>query len=201
MDPYQRIRELEAALQAAKEEIQQLGRDCVSGLLGRRAFEQHLQGMFQHRRRGTDQNLGIIMCDIDHFKQVNDTYGHRVGDEVIAQVARIIQACTRTTDIAARYGGEEFVCILVQTSIAGLAVMAERIRRTVEQARVNGLPPVTISVGFALQSETDEDGWALVERADKSLYRAKAQGRNRVEGETLTDYEVKMLTEIERVRE
>jgi diguanylate cyclase (GGDEF)-like protein len=200
MDPFERIRELETLLARAKEEIATLGRDCISGLLGRRAFEEHLSGMFKHRRRGSDHRaLGIIMVDIDHFKNVNDTHGHRVGDEVIAQVARLIQDCSRSTDIVARYGGEEFVSILVQAGQAGLAIMADRIRRTVEEDRIEGLPRVTVSVGFALQQESDESGWAVVERADKALYRAKHLGRNRVEGEYLTNDEVKMLVEIDQL--
>ena len=199
MDPFKRIEELELQLDAAHEEIAKLGVDCVSGLLTRGGFEKHLEGRFRSNRRN-ESPMGIIMCDIDLFKEVNDTHGHRVGDDVITRVATTIQACTRTTDIVARYGGEEFVCILVNADHAGLALLSERIRRMIENISVPGLPKVTVSVGFALQNETDASGWDIVERADKALYGAKANGRNRVEHSTLGDSEVKMICEIERVR-
>ena len=199
MDPFKRIQELELLVDAQLEEIAKLGQDCVSGLLTRGGFEKHLMGMFRQNRRH-DRPMGIIMCDIDLFKQVNDTHGHRVGDEVINRVATTIQACTRASDIVARYGGEEFVCILVNTDHAGLALLSERIRRMIEIMQVPDLPDVTLSVGFALQNETDASGWGIVERADKSLYVAKANGRNRVEGDVMGDPEVKLIMEIERHR-
>jgi len=122
------------------------------------------------------------------------------GDEVIAEVAKVVRGCTRTTDIVARYGGEEFVCVLVQTDVVGLSVLGERIRRSVEQLEVPDCPKVTISVGFALQNNSDTSGWDIVERADKALYHAKQKGRNRVESEDLGHDEIALIEEIERLR-
>lgn len=197
--PYETIGRLERELKEAQAQIETLGRDCVSGLLTRGNFEKHLEGMFRQHRRN-DRPLGIIMMDIDHFKAVNDAHGHRVGDEVITQVSSAVRGCTRTTDIVARYGGEEFVCVLVQTGIAGLAILSERIRRSVEQLEVPGCPKVTISVGFALQDERDGSGWDVVERADKALYQAKHLGRNRVEHETLSNEEIVLVERIDQGR-
>ena len=197
-NPFKEVRELRRKLVAAEAEIAQLARDCVSGLLGRSPFEKRLEGMFGSTRRNDDQPIAIIMCDIDHFKAVNDTHGHRVGDEVINRVATAIQACTRTTDVVARYGGEEFVCVLVNTDRAGVALLSDRIRSTVERLDEVGLPPVTISVGYALQNTADSSGWDIVKRADKALYRAKNSGRNRVEGEIMGNSEIKLLVRCDR---
>ena len=194
------IKELEMELAVARLEIKELAKDAVSGLVGRNAFETHLDGMFSQHRRD-DRPIGILMADIDHFKGVNDGHGHRIGDAVLNRVGLAIKVCTRSSDIVARYGGDELVCILVNTDQAGLAILAERIRLSVEGAEEEGLPKVTISVGFALQNRTDTSGWSIVERADQALYRAKNGGRNRTEGEVLSHAEVQMLEEIESTRE
>lgn len=187
MDPRYRkyIYELEQKLEAAHREIDKLRHDTVSGLLGRQGFEDSLEALF-HLRRSDDGLLGVIMCDIDDFKSVNDEYGHHVGDDIIGQVAGKIAGCVRTSDVAARYGGEEFVCVVARADVVGLAILAERLRRAVEEMDTPGNPKVTISVGFALQKpEEDRSAWAIVERADAALYRAKQAGRNRVEHEPL----------------
>lgn len=199
LDPYAQIQELKEELTEAQHQIVELSRDCVSGLLTRGSFEKHLLGVFEQNRHD-DRPFGIIMVDIDHFKAVNDEHGHRVGDEVIYQVARAIGGCTRTTDIVARYGGEEFVCLLVQTDLAGLAILSERLRQSVEALAIKGCPRVTISVGFALQNEGDPSGWQVVERADAALYRAKDLGRNRVESETLHQPEITLVEQIDHQR-
>ncbi len=196
LDPHARVRELEEQLTEARAEILELSRDCVSGLLTRTTFEKHLEGMFRQQREG-DHPTAIIMCDIDRFKQVNDTHGHRAGDEIINRVASAIRGKARTTDIVARYGGEEFVCLLVNATLPGVAALSERIRAAVEELRVEGCPQVTISLGFAIQEKSDKSGWEIVERADKALYRAKRLGRNRIEGEALGHDEAVMLGRID----
>jgi diguanylate cyclase (GGDEF)-like protein len=196
-DPLLKIQLLQRALEEAHQEIERLGRDCVSGLAVRDTFNRHIEGIF-NARRCQESPIGVLMCDIDLFKQVNDTHGHRVGDEVISQVARCIREATRTTDLVARYGGEEFVVVIANNcKLAGLAILAERIRASVEAMDIEGTPRVTISIGFTTQHSSDKSGWDLVERADKNLYRAKHEGRNRVCHETLEGPELKMIIDIE----
>jgi diguanylate cyclase (GGDEF)-like protein len=199
-DPHAKIVLLERALLDAHEEIKTLQRDCVSGLAVRATFEKHIEGVF-NARRCQERPLGILMIDIDMFKLVNDNHGHRVGDEVIAQVARVVRECTRTTDLVARYGGEEFVVVVAEAKLAGLTILAERIRASVESLDQEGLPAVTVSIGFTTQHIDDTSGWDLVERADKNLYHAKETGRNKVCHETLDGPELKLILKIEEVRD
>jgi diguanylate cyclase (GGDEF)-like protein len=130
--------------------------------------------------------LGLVMCDIDHFKRVNDTYGHQAGDVVLKEVSRRIAMSVRQADIAVRYGGEEFMLILPETEVNQLAGIGEKIRQAVTASPVDLGPlgaslPVTISVGVtAFHPETDS-GELLIARADAALYRAKKGGRDRVE--------------------
>jgi diguanylate cyclase (GGDEF)-like protein len=199
-DPLTKIALLEQALTDAHEEIKRLGRDCVSGLAVRATFEKHIEGVF-NQRRCSERPLGVIMIDIDHFKLVNDNHGHRVGDEMISQVARCVREATRTTDLVARYGGEEFVVVVAEAKLAGLSILAERIRANVEAMDIEGLPRVTVSIGFTTQHTDDTSGWDLVERADKNLYHAKETGRNKVCHETLGGTELKLILKIEETRD
>lgn len=131
-----------------------------------------------------DRPLSLIMADIDHFKQFNDTYGHLAGDEVLRKVAHVIRENIRLIDIAARYGGEEFSVILPRTDINEAIIVAERIRTNIESLQVeynNKSLNVTISVGVAqFDSLIDPDKQSLIERADRALYVSKSDGRNRV---------------------
>ena len=199
MDPFTRIAELESLLKDAHQEVEKLRHDCITGLIGRQTFEELLQATFVPRR-ADDGLIGIIMCDIDHFKDVNDEHGHSIGDEVIGIVAQAIKACVRSTDHVARYGGEEYVSIVARSSNAGLAHLSERIRAAVEMKEHPGCPKVTISVGFSLQLEDDENAWDVVERADQALYIAKNTGRNRVGHETLGPQELHLIEKIEKLR-
>jgi diguanylate cyclase len=193
-NPLRRIAELEAELKLAHEEVDRLKHDCVSGLLGRQTFEDLMSSVFSPRGQ-----LGIIMVDIDHFKKVNDDYDHIVGDEVIAEVAKAIKGCHRSTDHVARYGGEEFVSILPRADTVGLALLSERIRSTVQNMRHPGVPWVTVSVGFALQKDEDESSKDVLERADHAMFAAKEAGRNQVGHCELGRDELKMIADIDRL--
>ena len=115
------------------------------------------------------------MIDVDHFKRLNDTYGHPAGDAALQQIGSVLMAHSRSTDLVARYGGEEFVVVLPETDIDGAFVLGERFRRAISQARSNEYG-LTVSVGVA--SMHGSDVGVLVQEADAALYRAKAAGRD-----------------------
>ncbi len=136
------------------------------------------------RTRRAGQPLAVLLLDIDYFKSVNDRYGHITGDLVLATVAAALRAATRPHQLVGRFGGEEFVVLLAEVDIDGAAHVAERLRRQVAatRCRLDGHPPlsVTISVGVAAAAGPDIDLTFLLEQADAALYRAKADGRNRI---------------------
>jgi len=148
--------------------------DPLTGLSNRRALDETLDSMLAMLARYRTQ-FALVMIDIDHFKKVNDELGHLQGDDVLKDVARIIDACARETDLAIRYGGEEFVVILPHTDLGGACVFAERLRRSVETSKAAS---VTVSCGAAAAMDGD-NARTLVARADSALYSAKASGRNR----------------------
>jgi diguanylate cyclase len=154
--------------------------DGLSGLLNRMHWEKAVAGEFERCRR-TKDNSAVLMIDIDHFKTVNDSYGHPAGDQVIRSVARILRGTVRPYDIAARYGGEEFGIVLPGTDIVKGSAIAERIRGRVDSAVLDERHNVhaTISIGVAAFDAADDDHTAWIGRADQALYRAKAAGRNR----------------------
>ena len=126
--------------------------------------------------------LTVILADIDHFKSINDGYGHLVGDHCLQAVAHTLDRSIRDSDLVFRYGGEEFLIVLGQTNLRGARLLAERIRREVMRLHVPGHPEHGLSISLgAAQLDQEEDWRALCERADKALYRAKQAGRNRVE--------------------
>jgi len=123
------------------------------------------------------------MVDIDHFKQINDSYGHQVGDYVLVELCKVLNEGLRATEIISRYGGEEFTVIIPQADYDVTLVVGEKIRSLVEEHdfEYNGLKlPVTVSVGVALFPQMAVNRNSLVEMADKALYKAKRSGRNRV---------------------
>lgn len=132
----------------------------------------------------TGKPLSVLMCDIDHFKKFNDTYGHSCGDEVLKSVARLIQNQTRVVDVAARYGGEEFCMLLPDTDETAARHIAERIRIGVQSIDIEyegKKLSVTISIGVAgYDPNRDLTGKSVIDRADKAMYLAKQRGRNRV---------------------
>ena len=150
--------------------------DGLTGLKNHRTFQERLAEEAKRASR-YGPPLSLILLDIDHFKQYNDTYGHPAGDVVLKAVASILQDNARDTDLVARYGGEEFVLILPQTDEHGAAAFAERLRVSVE-SHPWPLRAVTASFGVAIQCLGEESEADLVARADRALYQSKAAGRN-----------------------
>jgi diguanylate cyclase (GGDEF)-like protein len=152
-------------------------------VLNRRALTNRL-GIELERARRYEAVMTMLMIDIDHFKHVNDTHGHLVGDDVLREVAAYLKATVRSVDLVARYGGEEFVVVLPETAAAGAMIFAERIRQHIATnpfVPADGPLSITASIGVAVYPadgiDTVED---LLAGADDALYRAKAQGRDRV---------------------
>jgi diguanylate cyclase (GGDEF)-like protein len=156
--------------------------DGLTGLLNRRHFFQLADREIATARRRSSP-LTAMMLDIDHFKQINDRYGHPVGDQVIVVVADRLNATVRKTDLLGRYGGEEFVVFLPDTGHEGANILAERIRVALADRPIAtdaGALTVTASIGLAPYVATDTQPGTLLARADEALYRAKQGGRNRV---------------------
>ena len=133
------------------------------------------------------QPVSVLLLDIDHFKSVNDTCGHAVGDKVLMEVARIVRDTVRKTDVAARYGGEEMAVIAPQTPLSTAVMLAERLRKNIETKAREAVPevavlnrPITVSIGVAKTTTPVESASRLLWRADSALYEAKGGGRNRV---------------------
>lgn len=170
-------------LESANTKLQELAlRDGLTGLLNRRYWESCLEREFARHQR-YDNPVSLVIFDIDHFKRVNDTYGHQTGDEVIRETARITSQLVRETDFAGRYGGEEFVVLLPGTTLDGAAQFAERLRSTIERQQLDyqGSPlTFTVSLGVATLADDMAGYQALLERADKALYQSKEGGRNQV---------------------
>jgi diguanylate cyclase (GGDEF)-like protein len=174
-----RVKKLQDQLVQRTEELYTTSRtDVLTGLYNRRHLEEQLRiGIATAVRR--DEPIGVLLLDVDHFKAVNDTYGHLAGDEVLVELARRIQAELRAGDIAGRWGGEEFLVLLPNTGLAGTVETGERIRAIVEAEQFGAgeeYISVTISGGGASDIDVDEE--ALVHRADNGLYEAKDRGRN-----------------------
>jgi diguanylate cyclase (GGDEF)-like protein len=123
-----------------------------------------------------------VLLDVDHFKKLNDQYGHRAGDKCLREIINRVKSCTRSTDFIARYGGEEFVIVLTGTNKEGAYVVAEKVRRVIEKTRFSFQDktlPVTISLGVSEISPEDKDVDSVFARADNAMYRAKGEGRTR----------------------
>jgi diguanylate cyclase (GGDEF)-like protein len=183
--------ELEARVRAAlrtKAALDALAADAttdpLTGLLNRRQLEARAAAAI-HLARRHRRPLSCLLLDIDHFKEVNDRYGHLAGDAVLREVARRLRESIRRSDVVARFGGEEFLLLLPETECGGALLAAERIRRYLAAAPVALPPPrpalfVTASIGVAGWSPDLPDAAALFEAADRALYQAKGSGRDRV---------------------
>jgi diguanylate cyclase (GGDEF)-like protein len=180
LDKWTRLRQA----RADREELERLANfDPLTGLYNRQAILGKLHELINHAKR-YKEDFSLSMLDIDHFKKVNDRYGHLTGDEVLEKIASLIYRNIRDTDIAGRYGGEEFIIILPQADSSAAMVVAERIRNIIENAEMKdsagNVFAITVSLGISIW-EHGEDAYSLISRADEALYNAKENGRNRVE--------------------
>ncbi len=178
----QTMQELEASRSAVETQNEQLRflatRDPLTACLNRRAFfEQFEQHWRQRQRYGHE--LACIMVDVDHFKSINDRFGHAVGDEVLQRVSEVLRSLARDTDHVCRYGGEEFCILLPHIGVEGAAIAAERYRKAIEELTFTQLS-VTASLGCSGDPIDVPTMHALLEQADRALYEAKRSGRNRV---------------------
>lgn len=161
-------------------ERERSGTDSLTGLPNRRALDAHLASMNAGPDRH-DKQVSVLVVDIDHFKTINDGFGHQAGDRVLKGVADLLRSQLRSEDFIARYGGEEFVVVLPGAPIDQAALIAERMRAHVQSCRFRSgdqAVPVTVSLGVASLTR-DEDIEIALERADRAMYAAKRQGRNR----------------------
>jgi diguanylate cyclase (GGDEF)-like protein len=167
------------------ERLEQLAAtDSLTGLFNRRYFHQALEREVARLER-RDGSMALILLDIDHFKVLNDTYGHPMGDVVLKKVGEILRGALRKGDVLARYGGEEFVILLPEATYRGTRDFAERIRKSIAAAPLHpggGRRKVTVSVGWSIFPEDTDSSQKLVELADRALYFAKDTGRNLTAG-------------------
>jgi diguanylate cyclase (GGDEF)-like protein len=162
--------------------------DMLTGLFNRGYMDERVHEEYSRKRRERGKGVtiyttGIIMADLDHFKRINDEYGHPAGDEVLRFVSDKLRGATRVYDILSRYGGEEFLVALPNTDLQGTLVVAERIRSEIERTPIvvdGHTIHVTVSVGASCSANDEDDEKAATARADKALYEAKNGGRNRV---------------------
>ena len=166
-DAYEQIRQQSAHLMTFTE----TRTDPLTGAKNRRALDDILATQFGMVNR-YGLRFSVVLFDIDHFKQVNDEYGHLRGDQILREVAKLFDATVRETDVVARFGGEEFVIVMPQTDLTGASMVAERVRLAVQQQTI-----VTVSGGVAVAQEGD-NAESLIARADACLYSAKTAGRN-----------------------
>jgi two-component system, cell cycle response regulator len=162
--------------------LDQSTKDPLTGLGNRGATLAELQSRFELSRRHA-RPISVIMCDLDHFKQINDRYGHGAGDIVLAGFGERVRQNLRGTDLAGRIGGEEFLLVLPETEVDGALLLAERLRASLSDTPhmlPKGPVQVTCSLGVAQWILEDRDAGALLGRADEALYAAKKQGRNKV---------------------
>jgi diguanylate cyclase (GGDEF)-like protein len=167
-------------MQANAELLSLATHDALTGVYNRRRFDEKITEYSLLSRR-TGRPFALLLIDADYFKRINDTHGHAVGDEVLKQLAQLIQTSLRTTDFVARYGGEEFAVLLPEIAQPDTPeVVAEKIRAAVADAEFATVGQVTVSIGVGLADPADNSPTALIKRADQQLYQAKAAGRNQV---------------------
>jgi diguanylate cyclase (GGDEF)-like protein len=174
----ERLAQQQTRLEEANLKLQELAiHDALTGLRNRRAFNEKIEEELDRVNR-YGQPLSLILLDLDHFKKLNDTYGHQIGDETLVVVSYLLKQCARDSDFVARYGGEEFAVILPNSDAEGALASAERMRCSIEQeAWIHR--PITSSFGVATCTPTQTvTCTSLIQAADAALYAAKANGRN-----------------------
>jgi polar amino acid transport system substrate-binding protein len=152
--------------------------DRLTRVYNRLKIDTELENEYQRYLRNHEP-FSIILLDIDHFKRVNDTYGHLVGDEVLKKISKLIQENSRSIDIIGRWGGEEFIIITPHTSRAGAIELAQKLREKIEKSKINPVGNITASFGVS-QIEGNQSIEMLLHRVDNALYEAKENGRNRM---------------------
>ena len=175
-------KEVDSARQRADHLEQELLLDPLTGIYNRRAYDKHLKEELQRYQR-YNQQFSMLLFDVDHFKRINDTYGHAIGDRCLKEIINRIKTILRESDFLARVGGEEFVVILPGTFEKPAVEVAEKVRRAVEKTEFihnNETLPITISVGVTAVRSSDHSSGKLFQRVDKAMYEAKNTGRNRV---------------------
>ena len=178
MEEKVRLRTLE--LEAANRALDLQARtDALTGLLNRRGFETQMAFAVALARRSS-RPLSLITVDVDHFKRVNDTYGHEAGDEVLRRLARTLESRLRGSDVVARLGGEEFVALLPDTDLNGAQSIAQALVAAMAEQQDPVVGTITVSAGVATMRGAEDNGAAMLRRGDAALYEAKGQGRNRV---------------------
>jgi diguanylate cyclase (GGDEF)-like protein len=156
--------------------------DELTGLANRRSFDQELALEWRRTDR-VGGSLALILADIDNFKHINDSYGHQIGDLVLAEVGKIIAAHVRQVDFAARYGGEEFAILVPETELEGARILAQRLRKDLAKAQIliPGGRELQVTASFGVAAKNDlERAEDLIAGADHALYEAKRRGKNRV---------------------
>ena len=169
-------------------------KDSLTGLYNRRFLQEYTGTLIAGVLR-RQKNVGLIMCDIDFFKQVNDLYGHNVGDDVLIETCEIIKKCIRSSDLVIRFGGEEFLVLMLDINGGETSKIADKIRETVEKTKIkvsDGIIKKTISIGISEFPIDTESFWQAIKFADVALYKAKDTGRNKV-----VRFTADMWTEIE----
>ena len=175
-------KEVDSARQRADHLEQELLLDPLTGIYNRRAYDKHVKEELQRYQR-YNQQFSMLLFDVDHFKRINDTYGHAIGDRCLKEIINRIKTILRESDFLARVGGEEFVVILPGTGETQAVDVAEKVRRAVEKTEFihnNETLPITISVGVTAVQPSDHSPDTLFQRVDNAMYEAKNTGRNRV---------------------
>lgn len=191
----QKLKKLNSEFQKAQQELTRLAStDPLTDLYNRRYFSEISESMFKLAAR-QESDLSVVLLDADNFKRINDTYGHKVGDNVLIKLAEQIRANVRKSDVVCRYGGEEFIVLLPETDLEGAVVVAENIRQHIEQAHVTVNQALDIefraSLGVACAEFPQEDHIEqVIYRADNALYRAKEQGKNQVVADLVGEMQV-----------
>jgi diguanylate cyclase (GGDEF)-like protein len=164
----------------AEDEMKRLAStDKLTGAFNRTKFDEIIKREVERARR-FDHPLAIIMFDIDHFKEINDTYGHLTGDAALRDIAALVNKLIRKIDFLVRWGGEEFVIIAPETPLDRASGLAERIRKAIAKNRFDGIKGVSASFGVTTLKKSDDIDHVLT-RVDNALYKAKSSGRNQVE--------------------